>query len=262
VPFSGAVVACADDVSVLAMLRQISRRTITYGFAESAHVRGLAPSGDGTSGRCGVKYDIRGLPGGSGSGEMALQVPGRHNLQNALAAVAVGLELGLPFDRIRQALAEFRGAERRYQRRGDARGITVVDDYGHHPTEIAAVLRAARDGSPARLMAVFQPHRFSRTRDLLDDFGPALALADVVVLTDIYAAGEEPIPGVTLDTLAASVRNDVRQLHVVPALADVPDVVADLAQPGDLIITLGAGSIGTVGDRILTAIQERSGARA
>jgi UDP-N-acetylmuramate--alanine ligase len=262
VPFYGAVVACADDVSVLAMLRQVSRRTITYGFADAAHVRGISPASDGRSGRCRVEFDIRGVPGGSGAGDISVQVPGRHNLQNALAAVAVGLELGLPFDRIQQALAEFRGAERRYQVRGAAKGVTVVDDYGHHPTEVAAVLRAARDGQPERLIAVFQPHRFTRTRDLLDDFGPALAIADVVVLTDIYTAGEDPIPGVTLDTLAAAVRRDARQLHVVPAMADVPAFVADLARPGDLILTLGAGSIGAVGDRILTAIQDRSGALA
>jgi UDP-N-acetylmuramate--alanine ligase len=259
VPFYGAVVACADDVSVHAMLRQTPRRTITYGFAEQAHVRGISPVTDGRSGRCAVRFDIRGVPDGTGEGEIALDVPGRHNLQNALAAVAVGLEIGVPFDRIRQTLAEFRGAERRYQIRGTAAGVTVVDDYGHHPTEVAAVLRAAREGRPSRLVAVFQPHRYSRTRDLLEDFGPALALADVVVLTDIYAAGEDPIHGVTLDTLALHVGRAVRELHVAPELSEAIARTADLAQPGDLIVTLGAGSIGTAGDRILDAIGQRGG---
>jgi UDP-N-acetylmuramate--alanine ligase len=254
VPFYGAVIACADDVSVYAMLRQVSRRTITYGFAEQAHVRGETPVLDGRSARCRVRFDIRGLPGGSGQGDLALRVPGRHNLQNALAAVAVGLELGIPFDRIAGALGEFAGAERRYQLRGAARGVTVVDDYGHHPAELRAALQAARDGEPSRLIAVFQPHRYSRTRDLREDFGPALAAADVVVLTDIYAAGEEPISGVTLETLAAAVRNDARDVHVVPALADVAPFVASLARPGDLVLTLGAGSIGSVGDWILAEI--------
>jgi UDP-N-acetylmuramate--alanine ligase len=257
VPFYGAVVACTDDTSVQAMLRQISRRTITYGFADGADVRGSHPVTDGRSGRCGVEFSIRGLPGGSGRGEMTLQVPGRHNLLNALAAVAVGLELGVPFDRIRRALAEFRGAERRYQIRGQISDVTVVDDYGHHPAEIAAVLTAARDGNPARIVAVFQPHRYSRTRDLREDFGPALALADVVVLTDIYAAGEEPMPGVTLEGLAAAVRGNLAHLHVVPRLHDVPAFVAAISQPGDLVITLGAGSIGTVGDRILAELEAR-----
>ena len=258
VPFYGAVVACADDVSVFAMLRKTARRTITYGFADEANVRGLSPAGDGRSGRCGVQFEIRGVPNGAGTGAIELQVPGRHNLQNALAAVAVGLELGVPFDRIRQALAEFHGADRRYQVLGMAGGVTVVDDYGHHPTEVAAVLRAARDGHPTRLVAVFQPHRYSRTRDLLEDFGPALALADVVVLTDIYAAGEAPIPGATLEHLASQVRRDVRELHVAPSLEDAIACAAQLAQSGDLMVTLGAGSIGSAGARILDAIGSRS----
>jgi UDP-N-acetylmuramate--alanine ligase len=253
VPFYGAVIACADDPPVAAMLPRLTRPTITYGFAASADVRGSNPHTDGHSGRCDVVFHIRGA-NASGRGEMSLAVPGRHNLLNALAAVAVGLELGVPFDQIQKALAEFRGAERRYQTRGIAAGVTVVDDYGHHPAEIAAVLRAARDGRPSRLVAVFQPHRYSRTRDLLDEFGPALGLADVVVLTDIYAAGEAPVPGITIERLADAVRLSVRELHVVPRLDAVAGAVAELAEPGDLVITLGAGSIGTVGDRILAAL--------
>jgi UDP-N-acetylmuramate--alanine ligase len=254
VPFYGAVVACADDPAVLAMRSRLTRRTITYGFAADAHVRGTDLVTDGRSGRCHVQYQAPGGGGVAGRGTLDLGVPGRHNLQNALAAVAVGLELGLPFDRIAGALAEFRGAERRYQLRGTARGVTVVDDYGHHPTEIAAVLRAARDGRPSRLVAVFQPHRYTRTRDLIDDFGPALSAADVVILTDIYAAGEAPIPGASLEALASAVRRSVRDLHVVRSLDGVPAAVARLTQPGDLVVTLGAGSIGAIGDRILQAV--------
>jgi UDP-N-acetylmuramate--alanine ligase len=254
VPFYGAVIACVDDPPVAALVPRLSRPVVTYGFAAGADVRGEAPSTDGRSGRCRVQYRVPGAPGRAATGDLRLNVPGEHNLQNALAAVAVGLEVGLPFDRIAPALAEFRGAERRYETRGEARGVTVVDDYGHHPTEVAAVLRAARAGRPARLVAVFQPHRYSRTRDLRDDFGPALALADVVVLTDIYPAGEPAIPGVTLDALAGAVGRSVGALHVVPDLADVPAAVARLARPGDLVVTLGAGSIGGVGDRILAAL--------
>jgi UDP-N-acetylmuramate--alanine ligase len=202
-----------------------------------------------------VRYRVPGLPGGDGEGELRLAVPGRHNLQNALAAIAVGLEIGQPFDRTSPALAEFHGAERRYQVRGVERGVTVVDDYGHHPTEIAAVLRAARDGRPARVIAVFQPHRYSRTRDLLDDFGPALALADVVVLTDIYPAGEAPIQGVTIDRLAEAVRTRAKVVEVVERLENVPAAVARLAKPGDLVVTLGAGSIGSVPDRLLKVLR-------
>jgi UDP-N-acetylmuramate--alanine ligase len=171
-----------------------------------------------------------------------------------MAAVAVGLELGVPLPKVLAALGEFHGVERRYQMRGEVSGVRVVDDYGHHPTEIAAVLSAARDGRPSRLIAVFQPHRFTRTRDLLHDFGPALARADVVVLTDIYAAGESPIEGVTIDTLADAVRPSVGDLHVVRKIEDLPRAVAGLAERGDLVLTLGAGSIGAVGDRILAAL--------
>ena len=252
VPFYGAVVACIDDAPVRALVPRLTRRTITYGFSADAHVRGEEATTDGASARCRVRYAVRGVAGGAG--DIVIGVPGLHNVQNALAAVAVGLEVGVPFERIAEALAGFRGAERRYQVRGCAAGVTIVDDYGHHPTEIAAVLRAARAGQPARLVAVFQPHRFTRTRDLLADFGPALALADTVVLTDIYGAGEPPIPGVTIEALAAEVRKSVRDLHVVPRLDDLPPYVAAHAETGDLVVTLGAGSIGAVADRLLAAL--------
>ncbi|HXT71416.1 MAG TPA: UDP-N-acetylmuramate--L-alanine ligase [Vicinamibacterales bacterium] len=256
VPFYGAVIACVDDPAVAGMIGRLERRVVTYGFAEHANVRGLDAWSDGRSARCKVEYAIHGLPGGSGEGQLTLAVPGLHNLQNSLAAVAVGLELGVPFEKIASALGEFKGAERRYQLRGAERGVTVVDDYGHHPTEIAAVLRAARSGHPRRLVAVFQPHRYSRTRDLLGEFGPALALADVVFLTDIYAAGEAPIAGAMLGDLADNVRRSVAALHVVAALDDVPGAVASESRDGDLVVTLGAGSIGTTGDRILQTIAQ------
>ena len=187
-------------------------------------------------------------------GVLSLAVPGRHNLQNALAAVAVGLELGLSFDRIAAGLSEFRGAERRFDVRGEPNGILVVDDYGHHPTEIAAVLAAARTFN-CRIVVAFQPHRFTRTASLMEAFGPALSAADHVVLTDIYAAGEDPIPGVTLDALAAAVRNSVgAPVDVVPRLDDVVAAVVRVAKPGDVVITLGAGSIGSIPDRLVAAL--------
>ncbi|HYN09522.1 MAG TPA: UDP-N-acetylmuramate--L-alanine ligase [Vicinamibacterales bacterium] len=254
VPFYGAIVACVDDGPVAALLPRLTRPIVTYGFAPAADVRGVDPVTDGRSGRCDVHYNVRGVPGGTGVGGLTLAVPGRHNLQNALGAIAVGLEVGIPFDRITAALAEFRGAERRYQIRGEVHGITIVDDYGHHPTEIAAVLRAARDGKPARIVAAFQPHRYSRTRDLLDDFGPALALADEVVLLDIYAAGEPAIPGVSLDALAASVRKSVTRLHLAHDLDEAAAAIGRIARRGDVVVTLGAGSIGALPDRILRVL--------
>ena len=262
VPFYGAVVACLDDPPVAALVPRIARPVISYGFSPAADVRGEDPMTDGIGSQCRVHYRDRSANGRDAAGQIRLGVPGVHNLSNALAAVAVGLELGVPFDRIAAALVEFRGAERRYQIRGSARGVTVIDDYGHHPTEIAAVLDAARSGKPSRIVAVFQPHRYSRTRDLLGEFGPALARADVVVLTDIYAAGEMPIPGATLESLAQAAGQHVRNLLVVRDLAAVPGAVAGLAQAGDVVITLGAGSIGSAGDRILAALASTPAADA
>ena len=182
--------------------------------------------------------------GGAGEevlGTLTLHVPGRHNVLNALAAIGVALELGVGFADVVKALGEFRGAERRFERKGEARGVTVVDDYGHHPTEVAAVLQAARGTGARRVVCVFQPHRYTRTAQLLREFGPALALADQVVLTDIYPAGEDPIPGITVEALAEQVRLAGGTAHVVAPLSEVPAAVARLAEPGDLVITMGAG---------------------
>jgi UDP-N-acetylmuramate--alanine ligase len=259
VPFYGSVVACLDDEAVRERLLPIvSRRVITYGFHPDADVRGIDPVSDGETSSCTVRYSIHGVPAGAGEALIRLPVPGKHNLQNALAALAVGLEIGVPLDVILTALDGFHGAERRYQR-VDAGAFTVIDDYGHHPTEIAAVLAAARDGSPERIVAVFQPHRYSRTRDCIDTFGPALSAADVVVLTDIYAAGEAPLDGVSLAALADAIRPHVGRLVVVPDLADVIEAVADLAQPGDLILTLGAGSIATLPVRLAARLAAGEG---
>jgi UDP-N-acetylmuramate--alanine ligase len=260
VPFYGAVVGCVDNPPVAAMLARLTRRTIGYGFAEGADVRGLEPIVTGSGGRCLVRYRLPGGGGPAGEGELELPVPGRHNLQNALAALAVGLELGLDFEPASAALAAFPGAERRYQVLGTAAGVTVIDDYGHHPTELAAVLEAARAGAPGRVVAVFQPHRYSRTRELMAEFGPALAAADVVVLTDIYAAGEAPMPGITLDALADAVRRDVPGVQVVRELDALPDAVASIARPGDAVLTLGAGSIAGVGPRLLARLAGAGGA--
>ena len=256
VPFYGAVVACADDPHLAAVLPRMTRRTTTYGLdAPAADLTATDVQLGPLSVRATVKRRARRADDPSQAvvtlGPLALNVPGRHNLLNALAALAVGLEVGLPFNRIVPGLEEFRGAERRFDVRGEPNGILVVDDYGHHPTEIAAVLEAARHFG-RRTIVAFQPHRFSRTAALLDAFGPALAGAAHVVLTDIYAAGEEPIAGVTLDALAAAVRRSVSvPVDVVPPLDDVPAALAAIARPNDVVIVLGAGSIGSVADRLV-----------
>ncbi len=250
VPFYGAVIACADDRHLAAILPLMTRRVVSYGLeAESADVGAtdvrLAPMSVTAT----VTRRVAGAV--STLGSLTLNVPGRHNLLNALATVAVALELDLPFERIATGLAEFKGAERRFEVRGEIGGVLVVDDYGHHPTEIAAVLAAART-LERRIVVAFQPHRFSRTAALMDAFGPALAGADHIVLTDIYAAGEDPVPGVTLERLAAAVHAATdAPIDIVPGVEDVAPVLASMAQPGDLVITLGAGSIGTVPDRLI-----------
>ncbi|HET7619609.1 MAG TPA: UDP-N-acetylmuramate--L-alanine ligase [Vicinamibacterales bacterium] len=262
VPFYGAVIACVDDPPVLALVPRFTRRVITYGLDGSdADVSGREITVQAFGSSCAVWQRP---PAGQHRrlGTLRLNVPGRHNLLNALAAVAVGLEAGVPFPRIAAALEGFQGAERRFQRLGEAAGVLVVDDYGHHPTEIAAVIAAARAGVTRRLVLVFQPHRFSRTRDLLADFGASLAKADAVVLTDIYPAGEPPIPGITSAAVADAIRAAGGTVHLVVALDAIPEAVAQLARPNDLVITLGAGSIGTVGPRILDALRQRAGTDA
>jgi len=208
--------------------------------------------------RCHVVQETRD-GGRSELGKLHLRVPGRHNLLNALGAVAVGLEVGIPFARIAGGFEEFRGAERRFQLRGEARGVMVVDDYGHHPTEIAAVIAAARAGLDRRVVVVFQPHRYTRTRDLMKEFGDALSTADEVVLTSIYPASEDPIAGVTSDALAAVINHGrSTPVHLVPKLDDMASRVADIAKPGDLVITLGAGSIGGLAVLLVDELKRRN----
>ncbi len=263
VPFYGAVIACVDDAELRHVLPRMTRRATTYGIdAPEAEIAATDLTLDGFGSACTVvRRDPRDRTAAPAPlGRLHLQVPGRHSVLNALAAVAVGLELGAPFDVVADALAEFQGAERRFERRGVVNGITVVDDYGHHPTEIAVVLAAARAAAPARIVVVFQPHRYSRTAQLLPEFAAALAPADDVILTDIYAASEEPIPGVTVEALAEAVdRRRERPVTVVKKLDDVAAVVAGLARPGDLVITLGAGSIGTVPALLLRELSKRHG---
>jgi UDP-N-acetylmuramate--alanine ligase len=268
VPFYGAVVACADDAELCAVMPQFQRRVITYGISAPLtrnHPVPLIFAGEVTLAGYGShcveqRYERRGGTLIETLGELTLAVPGHHSVRNALAAIAVGLELDVPFPKIAAALAEFRGAERRFERRGIVNGITVVDDYGHHPTEIAAVLSAARAANPARIVVAFQPHRYTRTRDLMKEFGAALSTADEVVLTSIYPASEEPIPGITSEALA-SIVNQSRStpVHLVPRLDDMAARVADIARPGDLIITLGAGSIGGLAAALVEELQRRHG---
>lgn len=258
VPANGAVILCAEDPHLRDIRPDIKRHVVTYGFDESADVTALDLRLKGFGSMCTIRAR---KPGGRAVelGQLQLAIPGRHNVLNALAAVAMSRELGIGWGDISNALGGFHGAERRFQRRGESGGVVVIEDYGHHPTEIAAVIAAAKPLSTGRLIVAFQPHRFTRTQFLLSEFARAFTGADVLVLTDIYAAGEDPIPGVTLDVLADTVRGGFGgELHVVPALAEVPRALASLAQSGDLIVLLGAGSIGSTAGSVLSALGSRT----
>jgi UDP-N-acetylmuramate--alanine ligase len=258
VPFYGVVIACADAPHLRAVLPRMTRRVTTYGLdAPGCDVTAtdvvLRPLGVEAIAQQRGRGAADGAPPAT-LGRLSLQVPGRHNLQNALAAVAVGLELGLPFERIASGLQEFGGVERRFEVLGEPNDILVIDDYGHHPTEIAAALDAARV-LKRRLIVAFQPHRYSRTAALMEAFGPSFAAADHVVLTDIYAAGEDPIADVTVDALAAAIRRGTRApVDVVLALDDLVPALVRIARPGDVVMTLGAGSIGSVSRRLIDAL--------
>jgi UDP-N-acetylmuramate--alanine ligase len=270
VPFYGAVVACTDDAHVRGAVTRMTRRVITYGLdSPGADYRAREVAASGFEVKALVERREGVQPADRGDtperfrplGTIRLGVPGRHNLLNALAAVAVADELGIRFDRVSAALAEFRGAERRFEVLGEAGGVMVIDDYGHHPTEIAAVIATARQALRRRVVVVFQPHRYTRTRQLLEQFGPALAEAGEIVLTDIYAAGEDPIPGVTIEDLADAIsRTVVAPVHLVKRLDDVVPVAARLARRGDVVVTLGAGSIGSIGGALVRALTAREAA--
>jgi len=265
VPFYGAVVCCADDPHLTAVIGWMTRRVTTYGMSEHADVTAddvvLGPMSVSATVKRRARRAVDPAETLVTLGRLELNVPGHHNLLNALGAVAVGLELGVPFDRMAPGLQEFRGAERRFEVRGDLRGILVVDDYGHHPTELAAVIAAAR-AMQRRIVVAFQPHRYTRTRALLDAFGPALRGADHVLLTDIYAAGEDPIEGITVDALAAVMRGQLdAPVDVVPELSDVAPALAAIARSGDVVITLGAGSIASVPGQLIALLERRAAAK-
>jgi UDP-N-acetylmuramate--alanine ligase len=252
VPFYGAVTACVDNALLKGILPRARRRIFTYGLAAEADFRIELldvgqKSGQGTSFSRFLVHTATGP-----LGPFELHVPGRHNVLNATAAVAIARQLEVAPEKIAEGLNHFRGVDRRFQQRGQARGVTVVDDYGHHPTEIRATLAAARACSPARIHVVFQPHRYSRTADLLDEFSGAFADADTVVVLPIYAASEEPIPGVTAERLAERIQGP--RVQFAPEFAEAVAAVAAQAREGDLILTLGAGSVSQLVPQILAAL--------
>jgi UDP-N-acetylmuramate--alanine ligase len=249
---------CLDEPNVRAILPRVDRKLVTYGLSSEADLIATDVAFDAFS----CSYVARWK--GAKLGAIRLPVPGRHSVYNSLAAVAVALELDVPFAKIAKALARFEAVDRRFQKKGEAFGATVVDDYGHHPTEILATLAAAREGFGARTVVVFQPHRFSRTRALLEDFGRAFVLADRVIVTSVYAAGEVALQNVDGAAVAdALVRHGHPAVSYEPRLDRIPARLKEMVLPGDLVITLGAGDVFKVGDAFLAlAPSARSRARA
>ncbi len=251
VPFYGAAVLCLDDENVQTILPEIKRRTITYGLNSQADYQpGIQESGDFHS-----RFTLRSRT--TDLGEFYLNIPGEHNVLNATAAIAVALEMHVEPDVIREGLRKFTGVGRRFEVRGVANGVTVVDDYGHHPTEIRATLAAAKSCCHGRMHVLFQPHRYSRTFHLLDDFARAFHQADRVLVLDIYGASERPIEGVTAEALVERMRQfGHRGAEYAGSNAAGVEMIVQGVEPEDMILTLGAGSVSQLGDRILEKLSE------
>jgi UDP-N-acetylmuramate--alanine ligase len=253
-PFYGSAILCADDAHVRAIMPEVSKPIVTYGFAADAMVRAERAE------PCDGQMCFRTLREGAGALDVRLNLPGRHNVQNALAAIAVGTELGVPDAAILKALAEFHGVGRRFQRHGEVKlsgggRFTLVDDYGHHPVEMAATLEAARGAFPGRrIVLAFQPHRYTRTRDLFEDFVRVLSTVDALVLAEVYPAGEAAIVAADGRALARAVRVAGKVEPVfVEAIADLPAALLQVVRDGDVVVAMGAGSIGAIPSQLVKA---------
>ena len=253
VPFYCPIILCLDDPNLQSLIPQLERRLITYGFSTQADVfaRDHVFSGFQSSS---VLYHK-----GKKIGALKLQVPGKHNISNSMAAVAAGLDLDMPPKVILKALEDYTGTGRRFELKKEINGIMVVEDYGHHPTEIRATLDAAKRGWPRRLVVVFQPHRYTRLSLLMGSFATAFNQADVLVVTEVYPAGETPIPGVTGRVLYEAVRQfGHKNVHFEPNLKKVAALVRRLAQPGDIVLAQGAGNITKVVPEIIAGLEEKN----
>jgi UDP-N-acetylmuramate--alanine ligase len=254
VPFWGCSVLCLDHPGVQAIIPLLSRRYTTNGFASQADLVASEVEAHPE----GMRFAVR--LRGELLGTVNIGLPGRHNVLNALAAIAVALEVDVPFATTADALASFVGIERRFERKGDVGGVRVIDDYAHHPAEIVATLESARGLHAGRIVAAFQPHRFTRTRDVWDEFIPAFNDADVLFLSEVYAAGEEKILGVEAAALTEAIRSHGhRDARFVADLDDLLDSLVRELRSGDLVLILGAGSISTLGARLVQRLEEKLG---
>jgi len=256
VPFYGGVVVCHDDPLLRRLLPQVRRRVLTYGTRRGSdfQIKLLEAGFDSAEARPLSRFKV--AYRGEDLGEFRLHVPGTHNVLNATAAIAVGVALDISVEQIRSALENFRGVDRRFQLRGKAAGVSVIDDYGHHPTEIRATLAAARQCGFRKIHVIFQPHRYTRTLLLMDDFAHAFEDSDSLVVLDIYAASEQPILGVTGEALAQKIKEvGNKSASYSGSFADAVLSVTAAAQEGDMILTLGAGSVSQLGAMIIEKLQ-------
>jgi UDP-N-acetylmuramate--alanine ligase len=252
VPFYGVGIVCLDEARIQEILPRLTRTVVTYGFSAQADLSAAAIELKEFR----AAFDV--LLQGRKLGRVDLHVPGRHNVSNALAAIAVGLDLEVPFATIAAQLGQFRGADRRFQLKGEAKEIMVIDDYGHHPVEILATLSAAKKGWNRRTVVVFQPHRYTRVQALLGEFARAFYEADVLVVTDIYPAGETPIPGVAADEVARAIKeHGHKDVTLVKDLKEVPGWLLKRAREGDMVITMGAGNVNKAGEEFLGLLLAR-----
>ena len=251
VPFYGAAILCLADENIQQLLPAINRRTVTYGRTPQADLEIVDAACGPFESRFKIQQRARDL------GEFQLRVPGTHNVLNATAAIAVALELDIKLPVIREAIASYTGVDRRFQKRGEERGVTVIDDYGHHPTEIRATLAAARLCDFRRIHVIFQPHRYTRTQHLMDEFAKSFHQADSLYMLDIYSASEPPILGITSDVLAQRIRDfGHRCVDYTGSMDYTVDVVLQNVQAGDLVLTLGAGNVWQAGEMILDRLKE------
>lgn len=252
VPFYGSSVLCLDDPNVQAIIPLLVRRRLTYGLSAQADV---SAHGIRYNNSFGSTFTV--WRGTDVVGDLTLRVPGMHNVYNALAAIAVGFELEVSFENIAEGLNSFTGAGRRFQTKGEVDGVLVVDDYGHHPTEIRATLAAAKLGSGGRrIVVLFQPHRYSRTHDLMQEFARSFNNADVLFITDIYAASEDPIEGVSSEVLTNEIKRfGHKDVNYIGPLENAPGLLKNTVQPGDLVVTLGAGTVNRVCDQLLALLR-------
>lgn len=250
VPFYGCVALCLDEMALQEIMPKIERRVITYGLTPQAEIRGEDPVFDEHKTQFSVYHQHTNL------GDIHLQLPGLHNVKNALAAVAVGIELEIPFNKIKKGLENFTGVHRRFEIKASINDVLVVDDYAHHPTEIEASLRGAREGWKRRIIAVFQPHLYSRTRDFYQDFGQSFFNSDILIVTDIYPAREDPIKGVTGELVANAAKNfGHRQVYYIRNKEDVLQKLKTSVREGDMVITLGAGDIWKTGEELIEVLK-------